>query len=481
MGRDWTPKEMYLVDKDALLNRGQALRDIHFSFYNNQTKETEPLYTQSQIEIAKKFSDFAFLYDPFHEMFNKYSEFIQERNVLFAYIESTINLIATDTAITVNSLTNQVKNFFAKNPDLAPANTNTTISKVLSPILFNLPSDTIKKWFNGDLDTNFYYNTKNNNIFGEMIDKTMCEIIKEKCKEFKKGSTHSTQFHSDEVFTTALFLTLNPNFTYERNLDIPDEPNIIVYDKGMGKYDHHQIDNEVRENGIPYASFGKVWRDFSKYLTIDDRLMTKTERDIVERKLVQRIDATDNGKGHDDYSNFITLLNPINRGTKTIVENENDMFAQAVFFAKTVLNRYLENSVEIGKHHEILANVLKTADNGILCVPEYIAIKEPTIHKILLENEIDIVVYPSQRGGFNIQQVPIEEGSFVGRMPFPQEWLGKRGDDLPEHITFCHSGNWLLAIDSETPKEAKKIAHQIANICREELRRDIGKEAEEVL
>lgn len=481
MGRDWTPKEMYLIDKDALETRGQALRDIHFTFYNKQTQNNIPLYTKEQIEIAKQFSDFAFLYDPFHKMFNKYSELSQERNILFAYIESAINLIATNTVINTDLLTNQIKNFFIKNPNLSPDNIDKTISNTLPLILFNLPPTTIEKWYNGELSENFYYNTENNRLFDEVIDKSMCELVKNQCQEFKKGSTHSTQFHSDEVFTTALFLTLNPNFTYERNLTIPEDPSVIVYDKGMGKYDHHQIDNEVRENGIPYASFGKVWRDFSKYLVIDDRLMTKTERDIVENKLVQKIDATDNGKGRDDYSNFISLLNPINRDTKTTIENENEMFKQAVAFAKTVLSRHLENSIEIGKYLEVLKNNLNKAENGILCIPEYIAIKEPTIHRILLDNNIDAVIYPSQRGGFNMQQVPIEEGSFIGRLSFPQEWLGKRDDDLPEHITFCHSGNWLLAIDSETPKEAKELAYKIANICREELIKDIGKEAEEIL
>lgn len=481
MGRDWTPKEMYLVDKDALLNRGQALRDIHFTWFNKGTGTSEDLYSKNQVEISKKFPDFAFLYDPFYDFYTKYSELPEERNLLFAYIESCINLTAADKPLTPESILSQMEIFYSQNPDYMHPQGSNYVNEKIRVLIDAFSPDTIVDWFNGHLSDTFYYNTENNKLFGEAIDKGMSEVVKDKCREFSKGSTHSTQFHSDEVFTTALFLTLNPNFTYERNLDIPDDPNVIVYDKGMGKYDHHQIDNEVRDNGIPYASFGKVWRDFSKYLTIDNRLMTKTERDIVERKLVQRIDATDNGKGHDDYSGFIALLNPINRDAKNTVENENEMFAQAVNFAKIALGRYIENSIEIGKHHEVLKNNINKAEDGILCVPEYIAIKEPTIHNILLENEIDIVVYPSQRGGFNIQQVPIEEGSFIGRMPFPQEWLGKRDDDLPEHITFCHSGNWLLAIDSQTPKEAKALAHQIANICREELRKNIGKEAEEIL
>ena len=47
--------------------------------------------------------------------------------------------------------------------------------------------------------------------------------------------------------------------------DLPD--GTIVLDIGGGKYDHHQRGgNGARENGVPYASCGLIWREFGKEL-----------------------------------------------------------------------------------------------------------------------------------------------------------------------------------------------------------------------
>lgn len=482
MGRDWTPKEMWNADKHMLSSSGHSLRNVNFTIYDKTTNTSQALFTKEQIEVSKQFPDFAFLYDSFHNFFQKYAELESERDMLFTYIESVINLTANNKDLTTENILRQVEDNIAKHPNLLHENNIEYIKdKISSVIMKTMPLSTIEKWFNGQLSSSFYYNTENNITFGEAIDKTMCDIARDKCKEIAFGSTHPGQFHSDDVFATALLLKLNPEFKYERTREIPTDPSVFVYDKGMGKYDHHQADNEIRPNGIAFASFGKIWRDFSKYLMVDDRLMTKQERDVVERKIVYKIDASDNGQGHNDYSGFVALLNPINREEKATVEDADAMFATAVEFATTVLDRHIDLSVEIGKQYEILQDALETKQNGVVCLKQHISINEPGIHEMLDDNNIDLIVYPSDRGGYNVQQVTVSPEEYTGKLPFPQEWLGKLNDDLPEHITFCHSGNWLLAIDSETPQDAMTLACKIADTCREELKKDIGKESDDIL
>ncbi|MCE9517420.1 MYG1 family protein [Candidatus Nomurabacteria bacterium] len=83
--------------------------------------------------------------------------------------------------------------------------------------------------------------------------------------------THNGTFHADDVFATAtLSLLLDGNIKVIRTRD----PKIIasadyVYDVG-GEYnlyknlfDHHQKGGAgKRENGIPYAAFGLVWKSY---------------------------------------------------------------------------------------------------------------------------------------------------------------------------------------------------------------------------
>ena len=68
--------------------------------------------------------------------------------------------------------------------------------------------------------------------------------------------THSGKFHADDVFSAALLLYLNPEITIIRGNRVPEDFDGIVFDIGRGRYDHHQKDSRVRENGIPYAGFG---------------------------------------------------------------------------------------------------------------------------------------------------------------------------------------------------------------------------------
>ena len=69
--------------------------------------------------------------------------------------------------------------------------------------------------------------------------------------------THSGKFHADDVFSAALLLYLNPEITITRGNRVPDDFEGIVFDIGRGRYDHHQKDSRVRENGIAYAASGR--------------------------------------------------------------------------------------------------------------------------------------------------------------------------------------------------------------------------------
>ena len=75
--------------------------------------------------------------------------------------------------------------------------------------------------------------------------------------------THSGKFHADDVFSAALLLYLNPEITITRGNRVPEDFDGIVFDIGRGRYDHHQKDSRVRENGIAYAaiwaSLGGAW------------------------------------------------------------------------------------------------------------------------------------------------------------------------------------------------------------------------------
>ena len=119
-----------------------------------------------------------------------------------------------------------------------------------------------------------------------------------------KFITHDGMFHADDILSTAL-LTLV--FGYHKVIrtssnDVVIEDDDIIYDVGGGKFDHHQIGAEVRDNGIPYAAFGLLWREYSPKLGIHP-----WAAELMDKEFVSLIDETDN-RGQAKCPNTLSAL-----------------------------------------------------------------------------------------------------------------------------------------------------------------------------
>ncbi len=125
--------------------------------------------------------------------------------------------------------------------------------------------------------------------------------------------THDGIFHADELLAVSILKRLHPQAEVRRSRN-PKEVDLadFVLDVG-GKFDterffdHHQRDGgpEPRSNGVPYSSFGLVWRRFgADYVRIVAAAHVgafATEVDVeavvgeIDISFVQGVDATDNG------------------------------------------------------------------------------------------------------------------------------------------------------------------------------------------
>ena len=96
-----------------------------------------------------------------------------------------------------------------------------------------------------------------------MINFKKIELVE---KEEATFLTHCGTMHADEVFATA-FLSFLFDVRLARVKEITDDDrkrDVIIYDIGYGKFDHHQEDGRVRENGIKYAAFGLLFDYYGK-------------------------------------------------------------------------------------------------------------------------------------------------------------------------------------------------------------------------
>ncbi|RMD58046.1 MYG1 family protein, partial [Candidatus Woesearchaeota archaeon] len=116
--------------------------------------------------------------------------------------------------------------------------------------------------------------------------------------EIRTIATHSGSFHADEVFGVAILKLIYPEAEILRTRD-PDKYNKadlrldvgMKYDPQTHDYDHHQKEGAgKRDNDIPYAAAGLIWKHFGKKLVKTDK-----EWERIDEKLMQFIDAIDNG------------------------------------------------------------------------------------------------------------------------------------------------------------------------------------------
>ena len=68
----------------------------------------------------------------------------------------------------------------------------------------------------------------------------------------------------------------------------------------------------------------------------------------------------------------------------------------------------------------------------------------------VLDSPAEFVVYPSQRGGYSAQGVPVSDKCDDLRCPFPASWAGKSPEELQRltslpTLRFCHNSRFLIA------------------------------------
>ena len=253
--------------------------------------------------------------------------------------------------------------------------------------------------------------------------------------------THSGTFHADEIFATLILSKILPEIVLIRIPELVEKPNenVLVYDIGAGKYDHHQLGgNGQRPNGIKYAACGLIWKEFGKQLiekyNVEDIEYTF---DYIDKNFIQFIDSNDNGqlpKLQTDYRNvhIAYIICIFNSKWDEEIDNDNN-FIRALEFANSVFDEFLADTISKMKAKKIVDKAIDESKKGIVILEKYVPWKDFIVNSEKEKaKEINFVVFPSKRGGFNVYAVPLELGSFENRKSLPQNWRGKRDEELQE-------------------------------------------------
>ena len=289
-------------------------------------------------------------------------------------------------------------------------------------------------------------------------------------KKIKTLGTHNGKFHADDVMATAILNLLLGNIKVIRTRDESILKKLdFVYDISLGEFDHHQLNKEIRENNIPYAACGLVWREFG--LRVIQKFNSEfNENDIisifdyVDKNLIQGIDATDNGIDIKteikvtSISDIVQSFNP----TWDSSDSKDEAFEEATLYAIEVIKRIISKQVSVIKARIIVNEAFQNRNiNEIMVLKNGCPWLEQLL-KIDINNEVLFVISPDDDNAeYKIQTVKKTADTFAARKDILESIRGKSSEEINsiikiEDAIFCHKAGFIAS--TKSIESALKIA-----------------------
>ncbi len=274
-------------------------------------------------------------------------------------------------------------------------------------------------------------------------------------------ATHDGTFHTDDVFACATlslaFKDQEIEIVRTRDGDTINNADIVfdvgdVYDSALKRFDHHQKGGtEDRENGIPYASFGLVWKEYGTLLCGDAIVA-----ELIDERLVQCIDGPDNGIGQINMNNGYYPYGIIDviiaeRPTWQESLSMDEAFMSAVNIAMHVLTRSIAHTQSYIQAKGLLQNSYDAApDKRIIEIDrEY----PGTVEFAAEHSDILYVIYKRESSGWSVKAARLDGSLFESRKPLPLSWAGLRDTQLQRETgvsdaIFCHKARFMAVAAS---------------------------------
>jgi uncharacterized UPF0160 family protein len=275
--------------------------------------------------------------------------------------------------------------------------------------------------------------------------------------------THSGTFHSDEILAVAaleLYLDGKPyEVVRSRDPRVWETGDFVVdvgmeYDPLRGRFDHHQEGGAgTRENGIPYSSFGLVWKHFGEAIA-----GSKEIADAIDRKLGYPIDLGDNGiESYEptDYDVHPYLLHNIvlaYRPTWKEGEIQDIRFFELVRMFRSLIEREIIVERDRIEGERLVEEAYHAAEDKRLIVLDG---QYPWQDVLSKKPEPLYVVKPKhQSTGWEVECVRDDVHRFANRKSLPAAWSAKSDGTFAEitgvpDAVFCHAKLWVAVARSK--------------------------------
>jgi len=284
-------------------------------------------------------------------------------------------------------------------------------------------------------------------------------------KNKKTVAVHSGSFHPDDVFSVALLSILYQGrikvvrtrnekeySTADFILDVGSE-----YNPEKDRFDHHQVGGAgLRNNKIPYSTFGLLWKKYGEQVCSSREIA-----DVLEKKLVQSIDAEDNALNLcqpviDGVTPFMLTdvlysMMPTWKEDKSTIDK---IFIQAVDFSKKIILREIKVARDRVEITAIIQNFYKNTSDKRLVIIDSPKVSRFDIWDALVGFTEPLFVVYGGNQDWAVVAMRQKINNFESRKYFPKSWGGLASVSLAEltgvsDVLFCHPGLFLTADKSK--------------------------------
>ncbi len=298
-------------------------------------------------------------------------------------------------------------------------------------------------------------------------------------------TVHDSGFHADDVTAVAILSLYYKQknrrikIIRTRNHELIEKSDIVcdvggVYDSELNRFDHHQVGGAgVRENGVPYASVGLVWKKIGKEMCAPYEMLF----DKIDRECIQFIDANDNGY---DMGQKQTDPSPLPLPAFFMIYNTtwkerslfcNDIDYERFMHAVKLVEDFFDRCIKVSKQSieasEEIKKVYEDSNDKAILVFDKNFTRPVFIAHLLNYPETLFHIYPDRRGTWSLETIPLSFGSFEKRISFPKEWAGLHDQELKkisgfQDLFFCH--NALFLCKTKTKESAIAVAQYVKDV-----------------
>ncbi len=286
--------------------------------------------------------------------------------------------------------------------------------------------------------------------------------------------THNDRFHADDVCAMSILRIYFGEKITEvirtRDEDIIKSADIVfdvghIYDPEKNRFDHHQKEGAgKRDNGIPYAACGLVWKKFGAEIC-----GSQEAADLLDKKIFQMVDASDNGFALYEYLQenvkeyVLDTICGAFASTWKEEENYDKAFFEAVDLIEKIIRREIKSAQDKYEAFPIVQKIYQESeDKRLLILNEHY----PWHDALQDAHELLYVISPTKdKKSWRINA--IQEERFKNKKSLPEAWWGLRDQELEQvsgviGAAFCHRTGFMgAAYSKESAIALAKLALEL--------------------